>query len=70
LRAHIQTLAIGVALIVFLHLKYEFVRPLLLQIVLGLKNAWGTQLYQVHLFGKQPVGELARPWKPKSPFGG
>jgi Phosphate transport (Pho88) len=55
--------------LLFLHLKFEFVHPLLLQSILPLKNALFMPIFQIHLFGRPPIGDLERPFKaPKSPF--
>ncbi|KAJ3025531.1 hypothetical protein HDV00_012653 [Rhizophlyctis rosea] len=61
--------AVGVALIAFMHLKWGYTRPLLLQSVLGFRQIMGTQLFKIWVLGKPATGELNRPWK-SSPFGG
>ena len=46
-----------------------YIRPLTLQVILGLKTLAGVPLVQVHVFGQPAVASLARPWKPKGMFG-
>ncbi|KAI8919248.1 hypothetical protein PhCBS80983_g00248 [Powellomyces hirtus] len=60
---------IAMAMIGFMHYKWGYLRPLLLQSVLGLKAIYQAQLVQVHLVGTPATGALARPWKVPSPFG-
>lgn len=64
-----QSSAISLALIGFLHYKFLYVQPLILQSILPLKNLFLNQIVKIHLRGKAPVGDLARPFKPEpSPF--
>ena len=60
---------IAIGMISFLHFKWGYIRPLTLQAILGLKTLYGIPLVQVHILGKQAVGSLARPWRPKTMFG-
>ncbi|KAJ3046567.1 hypothetical protein HK102_013132, partial [Quaeritorhiza haematococci] len=69
LRQQLNQIALGVSILAFIHFKFGYIRPLVLQSVLSLKTLYGTQLVQVHLVGKSASGELARPWKPKTMFG-
>lgn len=59
---------IPVAIIMFLHFKFGYVRPLLLQSILPFRNVYSNPLVQIHLLGKQAVGDLARPFKVKNMF--
>ena len=63
-----QQLLIGLVMIGFIHFKWGYIRPLTLQIILGPKTLWSTPLFQIYVLGKDAVGELARPFKPKSIF--
>ncbi|KAJ3015164.1 hypothetical protein HKX48_004745 [Thoreauomyces humboldtii] len=65
----IRSQALAIAMIGFMHFKWGYLRPLLLQSILGLKAIYQAQLVQVHILGRPTVGELARPWKVASPFG-
>ncbi|KAI8584905.1 hypothetical protein HDU88_004499 [Geranomyces variabilis] len=62
--------AVSLGMIALMHFKFGYVRPLLLQSVLGLKSLYEAQLVQVHVLGKPAVAELARPWKVASPLAG
>ncbi len=61
--------AVGIGMISLMHFKWGYIRPLTLQAVLGLKALFEVPLVKVHVLGQQPVGALARPWKPKALFG-
>jgi hypothetical protein len=41
----------GVAIIAFMHFKYGYLRPLLLQSVLGFRTLYSTPLIQVWVLG-------------------
>ena len=69
LMSQAQQAAIAIAILAFIHFKWGYIRPLTLQCILGLRTVASTPLVQLHLFGKQAVGEFARPFKPKSVFG-
>ncbi|TPX64823.1 hypothetical protein SpCBS45565_g05597 [Spizellomyces sp. 'palustris'] len=60
---------VAMAILGFIHYKWGYLRPLLLQSVLGLRTLYQAQLVQVHILGKPATGDLARPWKAASPFG-
>ncbi|KAJ3324077.1 hypothetical protein HDV06_000618 [Boothiomyces sp. JEL0866] len=60
----------GIAIIGFMHFKWGYLRPLLLQSVLGLRTLSSAPLVQVWVFGKEATGDLARPWKAANPLGG
>ncbi|KAI8825279.1 inorganic phosphate transporter Pho88 [Fimicolochytrium jonesii] len=65
----LRSQAIAAAILGLMHFKFGYLRPLLLQSILGFKALYSTQLVQIHLLGKQPVAELVRPWKAANPFG-
>ena len=53
----------------FLHWKFEFVHPLLLQSIIPLKTAFFAPMVQLHIMGKPATGDLERPFKPPvNPF--
>lgn len=64
----IKQIAITACLISFLHYKYDFVRPLVLQSILPLKQVYSNPLVQIHLLKKAAAGSLARPFKQPSMF--
>jgi hypothetical protein len=62
LQSQIMQMIVGLGIVSFIHFKWGYLRPLLLQSVLGVKSFIGTPLAQVYLLGKKTEGELARPW--------
>ncbi|KAI9002658.1 inorganic phosphate transporter [Gaertneriomyces semiglobifer] len=60
---------IAMAIMAFIHFKWFYLRPLLLQSILGLRTIYQAPLVQIHVLGKQAAGDLARPWKAPGPFG-
>lgn len=70
LKKLIQQTVVGVAILGFLHFKFDFVQPLILQSIFPFKNLLSSPLAKIHIFGKSAEsGELKRPWKAPSPFG-
>jgi hypothetical protein len=64
-----QTL-IGLGIVSAMHFKWGYLRPLLLQTVLGFRTLYQTPIVKVVLLNFEAVGDLQRPWKsPSSPFG-
>lgn len=53
----------------FLHLKFGYVQPLLIQSIMGFKTFFMTKEARIHLFnGKTSSGELRRPFRVEAPF--
>jgi len=65
LKQYAQELLVQMAIIGFIHLKWEFVPPLFLQTVLNPIRFFKTKIIQVHIFGKTGP-ELERPF-PEEP---
>jgi len=64
-----QTLT-SILIIGFLHFKFGYVQPLILQTLIPLKTLFGTPLFQIYILGKSAqLGTLKRPWKAPNPFG-
>ena len=62
---------IGMALIPFLHIKWAYTIPLVVQSINVPVTLFTHKFAQVHLLGNAAVGSMARPWKaPPSPFEG
>lgn len=60
----------GLAIVAFLHLKFGYVQPLIIQSVLGFKTFFMTKESRIHLFnGKTTTGELKRPFRIEALFG-
>lgn len=62
-------LFIAAAIIVVMHYQWGYLRPLLLQSVLGFKTLAGAPIVQVWVLGYKPEGDLTRPWRAPNPFG-
>lgn len=55
--------------VLFLHLKFGYIQPLIPQSILTLKTFFTTPIIKIHLLRFAPIGELSRPFKPPaSPF--
>lgn len=68
-RKFIQSTLTTMAIIAFMHFKFGYIQPLILQAILPLKAVFlDSPLFQVHLFGKPAQDKLARPWVPPNPF--
>ncbi|GMM35666.1 Snd3 protein [Saccharomycopsis crataegensis] len=59
----------GLAMTGFMHLYMKYTNPLLMQSLSPLKGAVEANIVKIHLFGKQPINDLARPFKAASLFG-
>ncbi|KAH3684812.1 hypothetical protein WICPIJ_004207 [Wickerhamomyces pijperi] len=70
----IQTATKGVftslAMMGFMHLYMKYTNPLFMQIISPIKGALELNIVKIHLFGQAAVGDLKRPFKAASMFGG
>ncbi|KAJ1863171.1 phosphate transporter (Pho88) [Coemansia sp. RSA 2703] len=57
-----------VAIVGFMHFKFGYIQPLILQSLLPLLNLYKNQLFQIYVLGKPAVDSLQRPWVPENPF--
>lgn len=64
-----QTLT-GLGIIGFLHLQFKFTQPLVIQSILVFKTFFLSKQALIHVWGEPAVGDLRRPFKNESPFGG
>ncbi|KAH7929233.1 inorganic phosphate transport PHO88 [Leucogyrophana mollusca] len=60
----------GIAMMGFFHLYMKYTQPLFIQALMGLKNLYDAKPVAIHLLGKPAVGDLQRPFKAASMFGG
>jgi len=68
-KEYIKQTVFSCLFLLFLHYKYEFLQPLLIQSILPLKAAFFLPIFQIHVFGKLAEGDLKRPFKPPAnPF--
>jgi hypothetical protein len=59
----------SIAIVAFLHLKFGYVQPLIIQSILGFKTFFMTKEARIHLFnGPTTTGELRRPFRIEGPF--
>ncbi|KAJ2452609.1 phosphate transporter (Pho88) [Coemansia sp. RSA 2336] len=56
------------AIVVFMHFKFGYIQPLILQSLLPLLNLYKSPLFQIHVLGKPATDSLKRPWVPENPF--
>jgi hypothetical protein len=59
----------GVVIISLMHYQWGYLRPLLLQSILGFRTLAAAPVVQVWLFGQKAEGKLTRPWTAPNPFG-
>ena len=48
----------------FLHYKWAYIRPLVMQCVMMPMSLYDNKLIKVHVLGQPATGDLQRPWKP------
>ena len=51
--------------IVGIHMYFGYLRPMTLQLFLGLKTIYDNPEAKIHLLGQSAAGDLARPFKAK-----
>jgi hypothetical protein len=54
----------------FMHVYLGYTQPLFVQALMGIKNLYDAKPVSIHLFGKPAEGDLKRPFKVVSLFGG
>lgn len=60
--------AMGLGICLFLHLKWGYDDPLLMQAILIPVQTFTSQLVKIHLLATAPVGDLQRPFKEHNPL--
>ena len=60
----------GIAMMAVMHLYFHFTQPLFIQSLMGFKGLYDAKLVSIHLLGKPATGDLKRPFKAASMFGG
>lgn len=61
---------LGIAMMTVMHLYFRFTQPLFIQSLMTLKNVYDAKLVQIYILGKEAKGDLERPFKATSLFGG
>lgn len=54
----------------FMHIYLKYTQPLFIQALMGLKNLYDAKPVHIHILGKPAEGDLKRPFKVASMFGG
>ncbi len=57
-------------MMVVMHGYFGYTQPLFIQALMGLKGLYDAKLVAIYLLGKPAEGDLARPFKAASMFGG
>lgn len=70
IKSQLKSALIGSAITCFIHYKWEFVPPLILQAVLNPINLFSSPLFMIHVLGKKAEGELKRPFTEENPTAG
>ncbi|KAI8364869.1 inorganic phosphate transporter Pho88 [Choanephora cucurbitarum] len=68
-KKQMQTNFTSIAIIAFLHLKFGYLQPLIMQSILGFKTFFMTKEARIHFFhASTSSGELRRPFRTEGPF--
>jgi hypothetical protein len=70
LKSAVKSAFMGIGMMGVMHLYFGYTQPLLVQSIMPIKNAIEGKVAKVHLLGKDPVGDLKRPWKTGGLFAG
>ena len=54
----------------FLHLYMQYTQPLFVQAVMAFKTLYDSKVFKIHVLGQPAEGDLKRPFKVASLFGG
>lgn len=66
----IKSIYTGLAMMGFMHFYMHYTNPLFMQCISPIKTALESNEVKIHLFGKPASGDLKRPFKVASMFGG
>lgn len=66
----LRAVYMGIAMMTVMHLYLKYTQPLFIQALMGLKNLYDAKPVSIHLLGKPAEGDLKRPFKVASMFGG
>lgn len=53
-----------------MHIYFKFTQPLFIQGLMGVKNLYDAKPVAIHILGRSATGDLKRPFKTASMFGG
>ena len=68
--SQIKSIFTGMAMMGFMHLYMKYTNPLLSQSINPIKSAFESKIVKIHLFNQEAKGDLVRPFKAASLFGG
>lgn len=68
-KEQLQHMVIGCCVLAFIHGKWGYILPLVLQTIQAPWQALESPLFQIHIRKKAAVGELKRPFPSPNPFG-
>ncbi|KAF8236713.1 inorganic phosphate transport PHO88 [Tricholoma matsutake] len=66
----LRAVYMGIAMMSFMHIYLKYTQPLFIQALMGLKNLYDAKPVHIHILGKPAEGDLKRPFKVASMFGG
>ncbi|CEP25096.1 unnamed protein product [Cyberlindnera jadinii] len=69
-QSSIKSIFTSLAMMGFMHLYMKYTNPLVMQSISPVKSALESNIVKIHLFGKPASGDLKRPFKAPSLFGG
>jgi hypothetical protein len=69
-KSGVKAAFMGVGMMGVMHLYFGYTQPLLVQSIMPIKNILESKVAKIHLLGKEPVGDLKRPWKTGGLFAG
>ena len=68
--AQLRSVYLGIAMMAVMHGYFRYTQPLFIQALMGLKGLYDAKLVAIYILGKPADGDLARPFKAPSMFGG
>jgi hypothetical protein len=66
----VKSVFTSLAMMAVMHLYMKYTNPLVMQSISPVKSALESNIVKIHLFGKPASGDLKRPFKAASMFGG
>ncbi|KAJ3099399.1 hypothetical protein HDU97_003232 [Phlyctochytrium planicorne] len=63
IRETLQQMLLTVGIMSYLHFQFGYLRPVVLQVVFGLRTLSVSPLFRVYILKRETTGDLARPWK-------
>lgn len=70
INAAVKSVFTSLAMMGFMHLYMKYTNPLVMQSISPVKSALESNIVKIHIFGQPASGDLKRPFKAASMFGG